>query len=341
MRYIGGKTDLLATIFKEIQERGCQSVLDAFSGSGAVSNHLASLGLTVKSNDLLYFSYILSRGLIYFSQKPEYANLPIKNPISYLNNLDLKTSGIDKEKCFIWMNYAPHGKCKRMYFQESNAMKIDVIRITIEEWKNKCYLTDNEYFYLLSRLISAIPYVSNIAGVYGAYLKHWDARSFKPLELTEGVFSQNMKKENRSYNVDYKEFLKITDADLLYADPPYNHRQYLPNYHILETVARYDYPEIHGISGMRNYGKEEKSNFCISTRVASAFEDLIRSAQVRHIIISYNNEGLMPSMELTSLCQAYAKTGTFKLIEIPYRRYKCHGRDRVSVTEQMYMFEKK
>lgn len=51
-----------------------------------------------------------------------------------------------------------------------------------------------------------------------------------------------------------------TPADLLYADPPYNSHEYLPNYHILETIAKYDYPEIKGITGLRNY-QELKSHF--------------------------------------------------------------------------------
>ena len=61
-----------------------------------------------------------------------------------------------------------------MYFQNQNALKIDLIRLTIEEWKKEGLLTEEEYFYLLAALIEAVPYVSNIAGVYGAYLKHWD-----------------------------------------------------------------------------------------------------------------------------------------------------------------------
>jgi adenine-specific DNA-methyltransferase len=47
----------------------------------------------------------------------------------------------------------------------------------------------------------------------------------------------------------------------MYADPPYNAREYLPNYHVLETIARYDYPVIKGITGMREYDKQ-KSVFC-------------------------------------------------------------------------------
>lgn len=341
MRYIGGKTGLLENILTEVLKRNCRSVLDVFSGSGVVSERFATYGLTTKSNDFLYFSYVLSRGLITFSREPQYLNLPIKNPIAYLNNLKIEDTCINREECFIWNHYSPHDNCNRMYFQENNALKIDIIRITIENWKDKGYLTDDEYFYLLSRLLSAVPYVSNIAGVYGAYLKKWETRSFKSLELVDGNIAKSNNKNNKAYNLDYKDFLKIQSADLLYADPPYNGRQYLPNYHILETIAKYDYPIIHGISGMRQYGNEAKSDFCKSASVASAFEDLIKLAKVNHIIISYNNEGLISTNDLTSLCKTYAKQRTFNLVEIPYRRYKCRSVDHSIVCEQLYIFEKK
>ena len=32
--------------------------------------------------------------------------------------------------------------------------------------------------------------------------------------------------------------------DVVYLDPPYNERQYSANYHVLETIAKYDNPEI-------------------------------------------------------------------------------------------------
>ena len=44
-------------------------------------------------------------------------------------------------------------------------------------------LNEIEYYYLVSTLIEAIPFVSNTTGTYGAYLKHWDKRALKPLEL--------------------------------------------------------------------------------------------------------------------------------------------------------------
>ena len=36
-------------------------------------------------------------------------------------------------------------------------------------------------------------------------------------------------------------------------DPPYIKRQYAANYHILETIARGDYPVAQGKSGLRDW----------------------------------------------------------------------------------------
>ncbi len=41
------------------------------------------------------------------------------------------------------------------------------------------------------------------------------------------------------------ELIPKIDTDILYLDPPYNERQYAPNYHL----ARYDSPVIKGVSG--------------------------------------------------------------------------------------------
>lgn len=340
MRYIGGKKYLLENIMAEIKKKKISSVIDIFAGSGVVSNCFSSSGLSVISNDILYFSYVLNKGQLILSEKPLYKNLPISNPIKYLNNITIEDTDINKNDCFIWKNYSLHDNCKRMYFQERNALKIDIIRLTIENWKNKGYLSETEYFYLLSRLITAVPFVSNIAGVYAAYLKYWDIRSYKTLELKDIDNWHPNSKNNKVYNLDYRKLLKKESADLLYADPPYNNRQYLPNYHILETISRYDYPTIYGVSGMRKYNHANKSDFCRAKYALDAFDELINLADVDYVIISYNNEGLVSTKELSELCKKYAKPSSFHLKEIPYRRYKCHEKDNNLVCEQLYIFKK-
>lgn len=191
--------------------------------------------------------------------------------------------------------------------------------MTIEKWKNNSLISENEYFYLLSALINAVPFVANITGVYAAYLKYWDERTYKSIQLKKPVIINNSQ-DNECYNLDYTELLN-KNCDLLYADPPYNSREYLPNYHVLETIARYDYPEIYGVTGMRNYDNQ-KSVFCKKNMVYSAFETLVRDCKSKYILISYNNEALLSTQELSDICQKYAVNGSFKLFEYNYRRYK-------------------
>jgi adenine-specific DNA-methyltransferase len=339
MRYIGGKSALLTDIENFVVNRtnNVTKIIDIFSGSGVVSDHFKSLGYNVIGNDFLYFAYVLSRGSTALNSTPNFSKLNIESPIDYLNALTLKTADVDIKDCFIFQNYSPHDKLNRMYFQNDNAIKIDVIRLTIEKWKLENLINEDEYFYLLAALIAAVPYVSNITGVYGAYLKHWDKRTFKPLTL---VAPSNIRDGNAIfYNQDCDELLPKISADLLYADPPYNSRQYLPNYHILETVARYDYPEIHGVTGMRNY-ENQKSAFCSKSSVASAFRRMIQNANVRYVVISYNSEGLLSKEQLSEICLEFAVKKSFYCHDIDYRRYNNIGTKSRRVTEQLYFFEK-
>lgn len=340
MRYIGGKSLLLDNInnviTSEIPE--VSSVVDLFAGSGIVSSNFKSKGYRTISNDYLYFSYVMSRASIGLNKKPDFKNLGIDDPIKYLNELTFADTNFDIDQCFIYNNYSPVGQCERMYFQPENALKIDIIRLTIEKWYTEELITENEYCYLLSALINAVPFISNITGVYAAYLKFWDERTYKKLELIEPVIISNGKK-NESYNCDFIKLLSKR-CDLLYADPPYNSREYLPNYHILETIARYDYPEIHGVTGMRNYDKQ-KSVFCKKNTVASAFETMIRDCKSKYILISYNNEALLSTEELSEICKRYAVGDSFKLFEFSYRRYKNKiPNNTAGLKEQLYLLRR-
>ncbi len=340
MRYIGGKSLMIDNINNVIEQNNVNidSVIDLFSGSGIVANSFKGKGYQTISNDLLYFSYVLSRAAIGLNEKPTFKNLGIDEPIKYLNGLKLADTVFDIDQCFIYNNYSPVGDCERMYFQPDNALKIDIIRLTIKKWYKEELITEDEYFYLLSSLINAVPFISNITGVYAAYLKYWDERTYKTLELTEPIITSNGKK-NECYNSDFTELLS-KKCDLLYADPPYNSREYLPNYHILETIARYDYPEIHGVTGMRNYD-DQKSVFCKKNTVSSAFVTMIRDCQSKYILISYNNEALLSTDELSDICKQYAVDDSFKLYEFDYRRYKNKiPNNTKGLKEQLYLLRR-
>lgn len=340
MRYIGGKSLLADNIFKIILNytSSAKTILDIFAGSGAISTYLKKNNYHIFSNDILYFSYVLQYASVIINEKPTFSKLNILNPISYLNNITIGNTDFSKDMCFIYNNYSLYNS-NRMYFQEKNALKIDLIRLTIEKWKRDKLISQDEYFYLLACLINAVPYISNITGIYSSYLKFWDKRTYNDLKLKEIEINNNNKFIHQCFNEDYTKLLDM-QCDVLYADPPYNEREYLPNYHILETIARYDCPKIHGVTGMRDYSYE-KSPFCKKRLAESAFEKLIKETKCRYILISYNNEGIISTSKLSELCQSYAVDNSFKLFEFPYRRYKNKiPNNSVGLKEQLYLLKK-
>ena len=315
------------------------SVTDIFSGSGVVASAFKQKGYQVNTNDLLYFSYVLNRGTVCLNYIPSFKGL-VAEPIDYLISLQIENTNYDLKDCFIYQNYSPNEDCNRMYFQNNNAIKIDIIRKTIEQWYVEQNINEDEYFYLLACLINAVPYVSNITGVYGAYLKHWDKRTYKDLFLKHSNIIESEQK-CVAYNLDANEYAGSIYSDLTYIDPPYNSRQYLPNYHVLETIARYDNPKISGVTGLREYG-DQKSRYCQRANVANAFAELLEKLDTKYILISYNNEGLLSTDELSDIVISAGIKSTFKLYEFDYRRYKSKiPNNEKGLKEQLYFIRKK
>ena len=106
------------------------------------------------------------------------------------------------------------------------------------------------------------------------------------------------------------------EGDVLYLDPPYNNRQYGANYHVLNTIAKKDNPEIKGVTGMRDY---VSSNWCKKGKVAEEFEELVKNAKFEYILLSYNNEGLMSLEQIKKIMEKY---GEYSVIQRGYQRYK-------------------
>ena len=323
MRFIGSKVNLLEDI-EEMIKNNCTNAIsfcDIFSGTTNVARFFKK-DFSIISNDLLHFSFVLQKATIENNVTPIFSNLKknkINDPLKFLNEFEPKIDDL-KSKPFIFDNYTPNHKHDRSYFSKENALKIDFIRQQINDWKNDKLIEEHEYFYLIACLIEAVPFISNIAGTYGAYLKHWDKRAFKKIEL-KPLEIVNNKKENISYNKEANILINEIKGDILYIDPPYNARQYLPNYHVLETISKYDNPNIYGKTGLRPYD-EVKSKYCVKGKVLDEFSKLIKNANFKHIIVSYSSEGLMSEVEIKNVLIENGTKSTYKLKKIPYRRYK-------------------
>jgi adenine-specific DNA-methyltransferase len=323
MRYIGSKANLLNEIESVIEpfKSNSQVFCDLFSGTASVGRYFKK-DFQIISNDLLYFSYAIQKATIENQSEPSYIKLKSvigKDPFLYLSGLDVTKYKFQKQT-FIHDNYSPTLNCSRQYLSNENALRIDAFRQTINEWRDEGLIDEIEYFYLLAGIIEAIPFVSNIAGTYGAYLKNWDKRAGNRIDPVKYSVTNNCKK-NKSYNQDVNSLINQIEGDILYLDPPYNGRQYISNYHLLETVARYDNPEIKGITGTRNESSEN-SDFCKKNKVTVAFEKLVEQSKFKYIVVSYSNEGLMTEDAISEILKKHANPKTLKVKKIPYRRYK-------------------
>lgn len=344
MRFIGSKVQLLDKIKEVIDENvndQSTNFCDLFSGTSSVARYFKQY-YQIISNDIMHFSYVLQKATIENNEIPEFRGLieiGISDPIEYLNTTPLEGRYLENEKFFFSNNYAPSNICNRMYLTLENANRIDFIRIQIEEWKINGIVTENEYFYLLACLIEAVPNISNISGTYGAYLKHWDKRALNKLEL-ENIDVINNNIDNKCYNMDANKLIDDISGDILYLDPPYNSRQYVPNYHLLETLSLYDSPKIKGVTGLRDYS-EKKSNYCYKKNVRQAFDSLIEKANFKHILVSYSTDGLMSVEEIEEILKKYGNKNTYKLYKMPYRKYKSkHEQEKKCLYELIFYIEK-
>lgn len=354
MRYIGNKENIIEKIqyILNSNEVCGNSFFDFFSGTANVAKHFKRSGYKVYSSDIMYMSFCLQMAYIKNNSTPTFETLlkgitnaqphstlfdsPLDIVLNYLNN-------IKPTKGFIYNNYTPGGTAHlnipRMYFSDENGMLIDAIRQQIETWKTSELITTNEYYILLACLIESVSFYANISGVYAAFQKKWDPRAIKRLTLRP-IEIINNNKENFVYNTNSISIADKIEVDILYLDPPYNERQYLPNYHILETIARYDNPTIKGVTGMREY-HTEKSVFCNSKKALEALDFVAQNAKYKFMVLSYNSEGIMEKHDIINTLSKY---GHVRFEEFQYTRFKSNNnglsKTKKHIYEQIYILSR-
>lgn len=306
MNYIGSKLSLIDFLFSNIEQVSGMTegiFADLFAGTGIVGATFRKSGYSVIANDIQYYSYVLIKHLIENSEGID------KSILDYLNSLEEKEG-------FIYKNYCVGSGSERNYFTDYNGKKCDSIRMEIDCLYKNGNITKNQYYYLLASLINSIDKYANTASVYGAFLKHIKKTAEKQFELE--LLPLINGKEGTVYNENINELIKKINGDILYLDPPYNARQYCTNYHVLETIARYDSPSLKGKTGLRDYSNQ-KSSYCSVKTAANSFYDLISKANFKYIFLSYNNEGLM---SLDTIQEIMKKFGKYEVFTKEYHRFR-------------------
>ena len=334
MRYIGSKVNLLPQIRELVDSQAPNSKVfcDLFSGTGVVGREFKSSHQVI-SNDILYFSYVLNAAYVGLGSQPlfdSFKRVKARDPVDLLNSISVSEEAATDED-FIALAYSPLGTEGRQYLSVENALRLDRMRQEIERWHSDGLLEKPDYEYLIACLIEVVPSVSNTTGTYGAYLKHWDKRALKQIQVSHlPIFPTNHL--NRIYNRDANDLIHEISGDVLYLDTPYNARQYSTNYHLLETLAKYDNPQLKGKTGLRVDNSGE-SLYCRKQTVFEAYESLLLNADFETLVMSYSSEGILSEAEILRLVLQFGRESSLVFQKIPYRRYKRREIDEATVFE--------
>ncbi len=307
MDYLGAKWKLSDWIFNVISYYSKEknlTFLDACAGSGSMSVGASRNEFSVVANDVMEYSRCILSGILLMNE-----NLieEATNHIEIINNLK-PTEG------FFLKEYSE--RANRLYFTNENAKRIDASRQYVDIIEDKI-LKD----YLIYCLIEAVSRVSNTAGTYGAFLKKLKSRALEPLIIKlENYYTSDatVYSEDILFLLNNEGF-KLRE-DIMYIDPPYNNRQYGANYHIYETLARYDYPYVKGVTGLRDWINESKSPFCIKSKALPFLIDILKSSNAKLILLSYSSDGIMDFKDI--LCEVNNVGFECSIHIKPYKRYK-------------------
>lgn len=346
MRFIGNKELIISEIRELLIQKGLitkkrtlfedvsndrLTFFDAFCGTGAVADSLKD-SFNIVVNDKLNWCVIYTRGRV-CGKDCRFENLGF-DPFEFFNSNKKTVKG------FFYKNYSPAAS-KRMYFTPENAGRIDYFRTTIEKWKQSNLITENEHAHLLACLIESVSVVSNTAGVYGAFLKHWDSRATKKIEFKKVSYNPSSRNEAIFLNANIEDVISEIDCNILYLDPPYTQNQYGTQYHLLETLVLYDNPSISTITGSRST-TPMRSDWSKEYKAHIQFDKVLAKTKAKYILFSYSQDGFMSKSFIEASLKRYGKPETYLCKKISYRKYtNFKSREKNDHFEYLFFVERK
>jgi adenine-specific DNA-methyltransferase len=338
VRYIGNKTRLRGFIRRVLRRRGISAgrAVDPFCGTASVARALKRWGFSVVAADLMHYAYVFGRAYVETAARPALRQgISINGTTARtLTSLARELNGLAPLEGFIHQHFTPEGSAGaehgRMYFTPENAGRIDAIRTWLEDARQNDLVGDDAFYLLLAALVEAADRVANTTGVYAAFVKSWQSNARRPLELrVENVIRGN---SCHAFQRDAAELVAEQDPfQLLYLDPPYNSRQYPGYYHIPELIATGWFahtPVLRGKTGLLP-DQHQRSVWCSVKRAEAALEELLAVARCRHVVMSYNTEGIIPEVAIERLLKEYGVRSTYQRYRRAYRRYRSDADSKV------------
>ncbi len=283
IKYLGSKRTLVPVLGDIAERVGAITAVDLFTGTTRVAQEFKRRGLYVTATDLATYSQVLSDCYI-ATDATTIDPADLDDALARLNALPGKPGYFTATFC----------EASR-YFQPKNGARVDAIRDLLEEE----YAGTPLYPILLTSLMLAADRVDSTTGVQMAYLKQWAPRAYGDLELRAPDLIPGAGRTvggDASVTVDL-----LAPVDLMYLDPPYNQHRYFTNYHIWETLVRWDAPEHYGVACKRIDARDDTtmSVFNSKRQMPAAFADLLARARAEVVVVSYNDESWITAEQMT------------------------------------------
>jgi len=284
-----------------LTEGAPRTALDLFSGTSRVGHALKREGVCVHANDHNAYAYAFAACYVAADGRRWR-----ERAARLLDELD----ALAGRPGWFTETYAVRSR----YLKPANAARAEAIRIRIAELSLEPALEA----IALTSLIEACDRVDSTVGLQMAYLKRWAARAEQPLRLR---LPDMLDGEGSASCLEAREAAARFVADVAYLDPPYNQHSYLGNYHVWETLARGDQPEVYGVACKRADVRERGSAFNRRTTMETAFADVLSRVRAKRIVVSFNDEGYLT---LPRLRELLGTRGRVRELSVAHPRYIGH-----------------
>jgi adenine-specific DNA-methyltransferase len=172
---------------------------------------------------------------------------------------------------------------------------------------------------LLTALLQAADRVDSTAGHQMAFLRDYAPRALKPLTLRlPDLLPRPAAGGSVALCADALTIAADLDVAVAYLDPPYDQHAYLSNYHLWETLVRWDRPATYGRARKRADCRVRRSPFNRRDAIGPAFATLVERLRAPTLIVSFGIEGFLTRAEVEA---ALAARRFLHVLELPHRRY--------------------
>lgn len=338
--YIGNKRKLLGLIKRAIcqtQSEPPATFLDLFAGSGVVSRMAKQIGFRVLANDWEPYAQAINGCYIGSNAPPPFRALGgYEAAIATLNALPAREDWVTRHLCPS-SDDAYDIRRDRLFYTRVNGMRMDAIRLRIEDWRNQGRIDSQEEACLLAPLLYQACYVSNTSGVFKGFHNGWGGqtktalyRILSQLTLAPALFCDNGQ-NNTVFKQDALSLARQLKqdqrrVDIAYLDPPYNQHPYGSNYHVLNTLTLWDKPPLTEKIEGRNkaairedWRTERRSAYNYRREAAQTYTDLIRELDARFILTSYSTDGMIALPQMLDICM---QRGHTQYVLQDYKRYR-------------------